>query len=713
VASTVTLARGSDPPEVEEAPPHTQHPPDRTEPELSRHRFTVAVMVGALVVLPPVLWLLWDLWSGTVDPLRGVDPSNFYDMQARAMFHGHLYLPNGRQGIEAFVHDGRQYTYFGIFPSLIRMPVLLITSKLDGKLTAPSLLLAWMTTALFSSLLLWRLRILMRGQAVVGRAEAASYGALMATFMGGSVVMYLTATPFIYNEDFAWSIPLTVGSLFALLGVMERPSWGRVWASAVLILCLNLQRTPTGYACTIAAVLVAGWFALGKGERSNRRWAVPVLLAGAVPFLVNCAVTYAKFGLPLGLPMSEQIWASVNYHRRYFLAANGGRAFSPAFLPSTLWAYFQPFGLRVSGLFPYLTPPTSPAAALNGAVLDQVYPTASLTATMPSLLLLGLWGLVTAFRPRALGRVRFTRVLLVGAAAASSGVLLWGYISQRYLGDLMPLVILASAIGLVDVWRRLEGRGRKARGWALGLLCVLAVYGVAVNLAVSLFPIAQWTPTQAHGFVNAEHLLSIGSVGGQTRTGPTLPYWGPAGQLFAANHCSGLYLSTGDDMANDPGQQIQHYTWLPVEQSPRFTQTIGFTFNRPERDLAAPVTLMTYGPSKLVLEPRGPGYVRLVLENSGTSDTWPPPDGWSIPIKLVHQQYKAVVTTDPNLKRMDVTWYGTTMLGHYLGGVGPAVIQTTPASAPGAPLPVVTVAPIPMAVPQSPMSLCRSLVGNR
>ena len=101
-----------------------------------------------------------------------------------------------------------------------------------------------MMTGLFSSLMLWRLRIITRGRAVLGRAEAASFGVLVATIMGGSVIVYLAATPFVFNEDFAWSIPLTVGSLFALLGVMERPSTGRVWASGVLILLANLNRTP-------------------------------------------------------------------------------------------------------------------------------------------------------------------------------------------------------------------------------------------------------------------------------------------------------------------------------------------------------------------------------------------------------------------------------------------------------------------------------------
>ena len=268
--------------------------------------------------------------------------------------------------------------------------------------------------------MLWRLRILIRGDALVGRAEAAGYGAFMATIMGGSVVLYLGATPFVYNEDFAWSVPLTVGSLFALLGVLERPSWGRVVASGVLILCANLDRTPPGWACSIAALLIAGWFALGRGGASNRRWALPMVAVGIVPFLVSSRghlrqVRHSRRPADGGPGLGH-----VNAHRRYFLAANGGKAFSFGFLPSTLWAYFQPFGIRVSGLFPFITPPAAPAAWLAGAVLDQSYPTASFTDTTPLLLLLGCWGAVTAFRPKGFGRVRLTRIILLGAAAGAA-----------------------------------------------------------------------------------------------------------------------------------------------------------------------------------------------------------------------------------------------------------------------------------------------------
>jgi hypothetical protein len=716
VSGTATIVRGPDGPAEDSLAKERMVPEKqlrlRTPVEESRHRFTVAVVVGCGVALPLVLWVLWDLWWGGGNPLRAVPYDNFYDLQARAMFHGHLYLPDNKMGIEAFVHDGRQYTYFGIFPSLIRMPILLITSRLDGQLTAPSILIAWLCTGLASALLYWRLRILIRGQALVGRVEAVAVGAFMATIMGGSVILDLSATPFVYNEDFAWSVPLTLASLFALLGMLERPSRKRLVAAVVFISATNLNRTPAGYACVIGAFLVAGWFFLGKEGAANRRWTLPMAGVGVVAFGLNAAVTYAKFGIPIGLPMADQVWATVNAHRRYFLKANNGKAFSFAFLPSTLWAYLQPFGIHFTNLFPFITTPTAPAAARAGAVLDQTYPTASIPATMPLLFLLTCWGLVTSFRRRALGQMRLIRIVLVTAAAGAGGVVLWGYISERYMADFMPVLILAGAVGLIDICRRLALRPRTFKQGALGLLLIGTTYGVVANLAIAAFPVGQWSITQTARFVTAERDLTPGGLGSSVRTGPTLPYWAPAGQLFAVNHCSGLYLSTGDTLKDVPGQQIEHLTWLPVTQNPAFTKTIGFTFNRSERYLTHSIPLVKFGKSTLILEPNGPNQVRLVLENSGTSINWPPAAGWTFPINFVHAEYEFTTTIDPNLNYYQVTWYGSKMLGHYVAGKGTARVLVSP-PAPKTALPVVTVAAVKSAPVSSPFGLCRSLVGNR
>jgi len=677
----------------------------RTQAQVSRRRFTIAVCVGTALVSLPYLWVLWNLWSGTTTGLRSVQPDNFYELQARGMFSGHLWVPANSLGIEGFLHAGHTYTYFGIWPSLIRMPFLAVTHALDGKLTAPSLLVAWLLTALFSALLIWRVRILIRGEAALGRAEAASYGALMAAILAGSVLVYIAANPSTYDEDFAWSVALVVGALFTLLGMVERPTARGAVASGLLILAANLNRSPTGYACVITALLVAGWFALGKGGKDQRPWAWWLAAAGIIPLLANCAVTYAKFGLPFGLPMADQVWAHINAHRRYFLAANGGKAFSFGFIPSTMWAYLNPTAIRFSSLFPFIAAPATPAHAVNTVVLDQTYATTSVTAASPLLFLLGCWGLVTAFRPRGIGNVRLTRLIVIGAAIATGGVLVWGYIAYRYVSDLMPLLIIASAIGLVDIWRRLEGRSHRARAWTLAAVCAVGAYGIAANLAIAAAPSTWFSKTQVANFVSAQQSFTPVALKSTAVRGTVLPYYAPAGTLFVAGHCDALYRSTGDSYAHSPGQQVMHAVWAPVEQGADMVHTIQMQFNTGHWT-GPQVPLLTYGSSTLMLSP-APGDKAFIqiLNPSPNNVPWPSSVGFQFP-QTKNGIYTITVTTDPYLKSIKVDWYGSTMINRYLAGEGPGVVAATPTVQTGPPPPIV-VTDVPMPAPD--MSICKFL----
>ncbi len=395
------------------------------------------------------------------------------------MAHGHLYIsPPSQLGIEGFLHNGHAFTYFGIFPSLFRAPFIFVFPSLFGRLTAPSLLLAWLLTGFLVSLLLWRVRILVRGSVQMAWSEAASCGVLVAAITGGSVLVYLAANPWVYDEDFAWGVALTLGCLFALLGVMERPTGWRVLSAGLFILASSLNRLSTGWACIIGGLLVAAWFLLGRGGPDNRRWWFPILAAAVIPLLAASAVNIAKFGSPISLPLADQVWTQINAHRRHFLAVNSGKGFGLQFLPSTVTAYLQPGGVRFSNLFPFITLPGSPATAIGGAVLDETFPTGSVPATMPLLFVLGLWGAVTAFRPNSIGSVRLTRILFVTGAAATTGVLLWGYIADRYLADFMPLLVIASVVGIVDLWRRADQRPRRLK---LTLFAAVAVSSVIWN----------------------------------------------------------------------------------------------------------------------------------------------------------------------------------------------------------------------------------------
>jgi hypothetical protein len=687
---------------AEEVESEGRQPLRRTDRD--RRRFTLAVAIGFAVVTLPFLWILWDLWTGTYDLTRQFGPDNFYDLQARAMFHGHLYLPNGSIGIEAFVHGGRQYTYFGLFPSLLRMPLLLLTSNLDGQLTAPSMLLAWLATGLFASLLLWRVRVLVRGHAVLGRAETVACGFFVAAITGGSVLLYLAASPKVSHEDLAWSVALTLGALFALLGLLEAPSLGRVVASGLLVLAAGLDRGSTGYGCVLAALFVAGWFAVGFGGREQRRWALPALLVGVVPLVVVVAINVVKFGHLFGFSEADQVWTQVNAHRAYFLSVNGGSSFGLRFLPTTLTAYFQPAGLHIGSAFPYLTLPTGPARAVGHVVLDQVYPTASIPASMPLAFFLGIWGLVAAFGPRPAGRIRLVRPLLLAAAAATAGVLLFGYIADRYLADFLPILVLASIVGLVDVWRRLARSRRSVRAATLAVIAVVGIFGVWANVGAAITPSALWTTVQGKSFFSAQRSISGSSQASLLEQGRSLPYWAPAGTLFAVNGCSGLYVSSGFTYDTVPGQQLQHETWDPVERSPGFNHVLKVIFTRPVTSADPPVTLFTYGATSLRLVPTGADRVHLALEGTGAPSVhWPPATSTSQLVR-VGRAYRINVTTDPNLTSIVVGGIGMG-IDHYLGGKGPPVVAASGASPAGG---YATVADLTR--PSRQGTLCRSLV---
>jgi hypothetical protein len=551
--------------------------------QANRQRFMVAAVVAIVAASIPYLWVLWDLWSGTISPLR-VGPQNdpIYDVQARAIMQGHLWIPNGSISSEAFVFGGHQYTYFGIFPSLLRIPVFLFTHSLDGRLSAWSILGAWLATALFSALLLWRLRIVFRGNARLGWAEAASHGVLLASILVGSAFVFLASAPNVYNEDEAWSVALACASIFALVGVVEHPSWRRVTACGVVVLLTNLNRPTTGYAAVLATLLIALWLGLGRMGSDRRRWAYPVALAGVVPLAIGCAIDLIKFKLLFGAPLLDQLVV-----REYGLnKLNGGQIIGPRYLPSTLQAYVDPANFHFSSVFPYITLPALPYTPIAHTVLFTRAATANVPLSVPLLFVLGLWGVVMAFTrggPKEMGALR---ILLVTSAATAGSVMVYGWIFERFVLDFMPLLILASMIGMVNIWHRLDTRPRAMRRWVFTAGAVLALFGFWANLGFAITPASNWSETQLTNYIRVQQDLSDITghpldhyvvVGTPIHCGvPTNSPWRafgycdyprhvPMGTLFVKGPCNELFISTQN---LPPHPYVPSGFWIRVERAP-------------------------------------------------------------------------------------------------------------------------------------------------
>jgi hypothetical protein len=385
---------------------------------------------------------------------------------------------------------------------------------------------------------------------------------------------------------------------------------------------------------------------------------------GIVPLLIGCAVNYSKFGVLFGVSNFEQVWTHVNAYRRRFLAANHNAEEGLIFVPTNVLAYLRPNGLRLTDVFPFITLPAGPPLSVGGVLFDRRYRTASLPASMPLLFLLSLWGLVTAFRPKPIGQVALTRILLLSAGSAGAALLLWGYIAPRYLGDFVPFLVIASAVAIVDIWRRLEGKTRSVRIGAFGIIALVALFSVVANIGIAITPNEEFNTVQVFHYVEAQKALSDITghpIDSRVMRGRSLPAWAPADQLFVIGNCDGLYVSNGEDYSTVPSEQYQRTTWMAVERGHAFQHSYAITFGDPGSSGTESRPLVTAGSSTVgvtVASTPSPGRVRVTFDQYGQG---PPRHGYSIDVRAGSTQ-QVVVITDPAKHLVQVTIGATTTL---------------------------------------------------
>jgi hypothetical protein len=527
-------------------------------------RFVRCVAIAAIGSAVVYLLVLWDL---RFDPLRTALGTSlyadFYDVQARAFLDGHLHVPEGALGIEAFVHGGHEYMYFAPGPALARLPLLLVTDAFDGQLTAISMLLAWVATVVVLSMLVWRIRRVLRGRAPLPLWEAAAYGLLVTAVSAGSVLVYLAGQPWVYHEAYAWAIAAALACAFTLLGVIEEPGPPRIAACSLALLAAVLTRATTGWAFGFAALATAVWFLTGRHGFRGARFGRLLVLATLAPLLVGVGINLAKFSHPYLFPLEDQVWTSVNEHRRDALEANGGDLVSLDLLPSTLTAYFRPDGIRVVPVPPFITFPEEPVGPVGGGFLDQTYRTGSAVPFTPALVGLGVWGLVTAFRPRGPDRAAWVRLPVLGAGAICGAILVYGYISYRYVAELLPVLAVTSAIGLVDLGHLLMLRSARVQRWFLAGLGALVGVGVLANAAVGLTVAAYSDPGPAlDRYIDAQDAFSRLAPGDpildMTEQRDELPTDAEGEHLLIVGDCAGFYV----------GQAETYWPWVSIEVRP-------------------------------------------------------------------------------------------------------------------------------------------------
>lgn len=531
--------------------------------------------------------------------------SNFYDLQAEAFLAGRLDVPTDSLGIEGFIVDDKTYTYFGPFPAILRIPVLLIDPAASGKLTLASMAGAWLVFAGFTAALVWAVRRFYRGDAGPTRFEAVLAGAFIAGATGGTILTYDAALPWVYHEAYLWASATAVGGLYWLVRTIEKPTVRHgVWLGAFGLAAI-MSRIPAGWAVTGAALITAAWLLTpARRKRHGQLWAV-FFLSGVVPLISGIAYNMARFNHPWLFPLQNQVWTQVNEQRQRALEVNDGTLTGLQFLPTTVINYFRPDGIRFVDRFPWITLPAEPAQAYADAYVDQVYRTGSVVSFMPLLFLLSVVALITLLRFRRNRHLLPLLWVFLGGIGVSAGVIAYGYLSNRYVSDFVPGVVVGGTIGLWTVSGLVRKRTRGIKIATTGLVAILAIFGIVANMATGLEtarytwrgqPLVSYLERQ----VNSSTLEALDQ---RVIRGVGVPDEG-VGQtddLFISGNCDALYVHSGD----------LYEPWILVEQR---AQVIVLTAqDRLPVDRTVLGVLDGRIKREIILQTRAPRSMRLVL----------------------------------------------------------------------------------------------------
>ena len=469
--------------------------------QLDRHLRTVVVLV--LLVTTPVVvyWSTIGTWRLTHQNTDGGWSGEFYWRQAEAMLvHGRLDVDPVHILGECFERDGLCYGYFGLTPSLVRLPLLGILRFFHSALT-PVFLSTAILIAVSAALQLLRRSIRLFGDPHWPPRLVIGYVAIAGLALGPGGSLIFLSRPAVYEEAIAWAVA------FLLLAMHHAWRWlsgeTRRLAPAVIFAILAGNARPTAaVACGVLGLLLAAWCVY---RRLDRRAIALALCLALLPTVTASAVYWLKLRAVLpSVRLSKQVQEAA--HWRDILRRNGDRTGGLIFLPTALTAYFRPDSVRHQAAWPWFdfrfrqaSMTWVPPLPRDGMYAERL---ASLTSTMPLPWLINvvvaLWCGGSAIRRlrhgppvRALEPWLLASALLASAASMTVLTVTTVGITTRYLGDFFATSAVGVAFGPLVVLPALSRR--PALSAAAGLVAVIAVvWAVLVTLSLQSHLVFDW-----------------------------------------------------------------------------------------------------------------------------------------------------------------------------------------------------------------------------
>ncbi len=621
----------------------TNDPHDERVARWSR-RVTIAFAVLFLFVV--CRWRPWDLFA------RGGFSADFYDSQAHAFWRLHLDVPATAAGMEGFLIDGKTYLYYGPTLAIARMPFALFGHWADGRLVAVSLVAGFVAlcTAAFHLALEARHAL----TAMRPDRDASHDHWRVAGFVAAvacSPALFLTGWVSVYHETELWAAVFITASMVHTLALWRAPARRHAVLAIVFVFAAVLTRATVGIGAAVGLGLVGLLF-----WRRDRHRSITLSVAAFAALGTHMVINLAKFGTLLDLPADRQVLTLQSPSRAAWFAGNDGSFFGTRFLTTTVLQYLRPDAVRVERLLPVVR--FGPAARDLGSYrLESNTPASSLTASATLLFILGVVGLVVLVRRRQWAWV----AVLAGATIAAVPSFLIGFIANRYLVDMLPMLMVPAAIAALSL--RVPSRQRTRRVVVAGVGALVA-WGTLTNVAL-----ATWNQNlKDPGFTAWRYQVDDALFGNPAPGLITLQRGAPVPRdgIVALDDaddgtCAGVYIA-------------EQRGWAVLERGPTRHITGEFT-------TGDDTTLLDTGASKVALDNRD-GHWSISVEGAGATNPI------ATPVRAAGSSVRVDVVADPISGgfeiRIDGTqaWFSFEAIDLATAVFGPAFAPDAPAATP-------------------------------
>jgi hypothetical protein len=422
----------------------------------------IALCSGAMI-----FYVFGWITKWTFDPSSAIRADYFFTAQADALLRGRFWVdPKSTVGSECWYVAGKCYGYFGLTPSILRFPILLVIGQTTQSFAVFMLPIA-SGLAFGASLDLCR----QFAKPMAHQLRGVVFMCVAALALGPGSVLVLLADPWLYQEAIVWSIAGVMLAVNCYWRWLHSDNYRYLGLSVFFCIFAAGARPTT----VLVGVVIGFSLFITHRKHVSLRSNISVAALGFIvlPALFSFGTLFVKFGQPSPPANAYRNPTGIQVEVERVNPCALPFENHPKFVPTNLFAYFRPDAVRLYREWPNVRfrfnicdGPNRPTYLWPLKVGEMyVEKTTSLTNTMPIPLLAAGIASCAAVRRRRANEF----ALLI--AVATSGLLVSTTFSMtsRYLGDFYPLL----AVGMAMSATMLGSPKRKST--LVALTCVVLV----------------------------------------------------------------------------------------------------------------------------------------------------------------------------------------------------------------------------------------------